>query len=955
MKHIRESSYLGIQLDESTDRRHGKHLIVYLSFLRSNTLVTDFFAHLTVEQCDARSLQAVLLTHLESTGLDLERISGISTDGASVMVGSQMGLVARLRARIPHLAGFHCIAHREALAAKDAAEAYPDLDIVDHVVRSLAELLGRSGNFHLRFKELQEVLCETNMELQGIHIVRWLSRGLAVQRLADNLPAAVILLYENDPKAYLLVTSLKFHFMLFFFADVLKELNALNLKFQRRQVDVTHVLQMVDNTRLTLRNRYLSDADDFGDGSNELSAFLLKHASSEKRELKKSGPGLEDCITLAKGYVKELLKRLESRMKDLGSLDGAKLFTQGAYPNSHSKRQRRFLQWLEALRNMFKRKPSDHDTLPAQKEISSFTTIMSTHHRELSLQDGVKQMLSSPDWCTNFPNLVCLWMAVAMLPLSTVECERGFSRQNVIKSWLRGNLNDAKLGDLMTISMLKYEPDWPALVELWRGAKKRRLAKDVVMVHAQRPVKRTRKTLAMLAAKQAAATAAAAAEAAAREAAAVEEAARLEEELGPCALIAPHDNKSVTLPYDQSGITSGHLTSTSDEAAIGIDLGTIYNCVGVWQHDRVEIIANDQSNRTTPSFVAFTDTERLIGDAAKNQIALNPTNIVFDAKRLIGRRFFGSYCASRHEALALQEEVSSMVLAKMKRTAKAYLGKKVKDVVVLVPAYFNDSQRKATKDAGVISGLNVLRIINEPMAAAIAYGLDQKGIWCGERNVVIFDMGGGTFDVSLLTIEEGIFEVKATAGHTHLGGEDFDNRLVDFFVKEFKCKHKEDISRNPRVISRLKLACERAKRTLSFTTQTTIEINSLHEGIEFYSTITRARFEELNAELLKQSIEPVKKCLKDAKIDNGAIHDVVLVGGSTHIPKAQQLLHIFFNGKDLCKNINPEEAVVKMLYRLLCVGYKGYNPIRVSTCTQLLFNAFILVRYFDMVSEQVLP
>ncbi|CAI7839970.1 unnamed protein product [Closterium sp. NIES-53] len=247
--------------------------------------------------------------------------------------------------------------------AQDAAEAYPDLDIVDHVVRSLAELLGRSGNFHLRFKELQEVLCETNLELQCIHSVRWLSRGLAVQRLADNLPAAVILLYENDPKAYLVVTSLKFHFMLFFFADVLKELNALNLKFQRRQVDVTHVLQMVDNTRLTLRNRYLSDADDFGDGSNELSAFLSKHASSEKREVKvtgtdstgapttheytlheqnikgqKSGPGLEDCITLAKGYVKELLKRLESRMKDLGSLDGAKLFTQGAYPKSHSKR-----------------------------------------------------------------------------------------------------------------------------------------------------------------------------------------------------------------------------------------------------------------------------------------------------------------------------------------------------------------------------------------------------------------------------------------------------------------------------------------------------------------------------------------------------------------------------------------------------------------------------------------
>ncbi|CAI7792333.1 unnamed protein product [Closterium sp. NIES-53] len=304
------------------------------------------------------------------TGLDIERISGISTDGASVMVGSQTGLVARLRARIPHLAGFHCIVHREALAAKDAAEAYPDLDIVDHVVRSLAELLGRSGNFHLRFKELQEVLCETNLELHGIHIVRWLSRGLAVQRLADNLPAAVILLY-------LPVRAFPLPLMCVW------------------QVDVTHVLQMVDNTRLTLRNHYLSDADDFGDGSNELNAFLSKHASSEKREVKrmgtdstgapttheytlheqnikgqKSGPGLDDCITLAKGYVKELLKRLESRMKDLGSLDGAKLFTQGAYPKSHSKRQRRFLQWLEALRNLFKRKPSDPDTLPGTSSIS---------------------------------------------------------------------------------------------------------------------------------------------------------------------------------------------------------------------------------------------------------------------------------------------------------------------------------------------------------------------------------------------------------------------------------------------------------------------------------------------------------------------------------------------------------------------------------------------------------
>ncbi|GJP36150.1 hypothetical protein CLOM_g20670 [Closterium sp. NIES-68] len=369
------------------------------------------------------------------------------------------------------------------------------------------------------------------------------------------------------------------------------------------------------------------------------------------------------------------------------------------------------------------------------------------------------------------------------------------------------------------------------------------------------------------------------------------------------------------------------------ETAIGIDLGTTYSCVGVWQHDRVEIIANDQGNRTTPSFVAFTDTERLIGDAAKNQVAMNPTNTVFDAKRLIGRRFSDPTVQAdmKHwpfkvfsgpgdkPTIEVQykgeckqfaaEEVSSMVLTKMKEIAEAFLGKKIKDAVVTVPAYFNDSQRQATKDAGVIAGLNVMRIINEPTAAAIAYGLDKKASRKGENNVLIFDLGGGTFDVSILSIEEGIFEVKATAGDTHLGGEDFDNRLVSFFVQEFKRKHKKDISSNPRAIRRLKTACERAKRTLSSTAQTTIEIDSLYEGIDFYSTITRARFEELNMDLFRKSMEPVEKCLTDAKLSKSQIHDVVLVGGSTRIPKVQQLLQDLFHGKDLCKSINPDEAV----------------------------------------------
>ncbi|GJP43782.1 hypothetical protein CLOM_g3198 [Closterium sp. NIES-68] len=372
--------------------------------------------------------------------------------------------------------------------------------------------------------------------------------------------------------------------------------------------------------------------------------------------------------------------------------------------------------------------------------------------------------------------------------------------------------------------------------------------------------------------------------------------------------------------------------------AIGIDLGTTYSCVGVWQNDRVEIVANDQGNRTTPSYVAFTDTERLIGDAAKNQVAMNPRNTVFDAKRLIGRRYSDPTVqadanlwpfkvvrgASDKPLIEVEfkgeekrfsaEEISSMVLVKMKEVAEAYLGTTVNNAVITVPAYFNDSQRQATKDAGAIAGLNVLRIINEPTAAAIAYGLDKKGSSSSagsgkEKNVLIFDLGGGTFDVSILSIEDGIFEVKATAGDTHLGGEDFDNRLVNHFVQEFKRKHRTDPSGNPRALRRLRTACERAKRTLSATAQTTIEIDSLYEGVDFYSTLTRARFEELNMDLFRKCMEPVEKCLRDAKMDKGQIHDVVLVGGSTRIPKVQQLLQEFFNGRELCKSINPDEAV----------------------------------------------
>merc|ERR1712158_294373 len=367
------------------------------------------------------------------------------------------------------------------------------------------------------------------------------------------------------------------------------------------------------------------------------------------------------------------------------------------------------------------------------------------------------------------------------------------------------------------------------------------------------------------------------------------------------------------------------------KTAVGIDLGTTYSCVGVFQHGKVEIIANDQGNRTTPSYVAFTDTERLIGDPAKNQVAINPTNTIFDAKRLIGRKFNDATVQSdmKHWPFKVAEfgdkpkleveyknetktftpeEISAMVLTKMKETAEAYLGHDVKDAVVTVPAYFNDSQCQATKDAGVICGLNVLRIINEPTAAAIAYGLDKKK-GSAECNVLIFDLGGGTFDVSILTIEEGIFEVKSTAGDTHLGGEDFDNRMVDHFINEFKRKHKKDIKGNKRALRRLRTACERAKRTLSASAQASIEIDSLFEGIDFYTSITRARFEELCSDLFKGTLEPVEKAMRDAKLDKSSINDVVLVGGSTRIPKVQKLLQDFFNGKELNKSINPDEAV----------------------------------------------
>ena len=366
-------------------------------------------------------------------------------------------------------------------------------------------------------------------------------------------------------------------------------------------------------------------------------------------------------------------------------------------------------------------------------------------------------------------------------------------------------------------------------------------------------------------------------------------------------------------------------------AAIGIDLGTTTSCVGVWQNNRVEIIANDQGNRTTPSFVAYTDSERLIGEAAKGQAAGNPKNTVYEAKRLIGRRYddpsvqkdikLFSYNVVRGSGDKPEievdykgetkryrpEEVGAAVLQKMKAVAEAYLGTAVKDAVITVPAYFNDSQRQATKDAGAIAGLNVLRIINEPTAAAIAYGLDKKK--SGEQNVLIFDLGGGTFDVSLLTLDDGIFEVKATAGDTHLGGSDFDTFLVEYCMQEFKKKSKIDLSTNSRALRRLRTACERAKHTLSAASQANVEVDSLYEGQDFQTTITRAKFESLCEPLMKRCMDPIEQVLRDSKMSKDQVHEVVMVGGSSRIPKVRQMVMDFFNGKKLNDSVNPDEAV----------------------------------------------
>ena len=371
-------------------------------------------------------------------------------------------------------------------------------------------------------------------------------------------------------------------------------------------------------------------------------------------------------------------------------------------------------------------------------------------------------------------------------------------------------------------------------------------------------------------------------------------------------------------------------TNIKSEISVGIDLGTTYSCVGVYQNGKVEIIANDQGERTTPSYVSFGEEERLIGIAAKSAANTNPLNTVYDSKRMIGREFSDSNLQEDMKHFAFKvidyngkpkisvdfkgenkkftpEEISAMVLVKMKTIAEEYLGQPVTKAVVTVPAYFNDAQRQATKDAGAIAGLTILRIINEPTAAAIAYGLDK--ITEKQRNVLIFDFGGGTHDVSLLSLEDGVFEVKATAGDTHLGGEDIDNRIVNYVLEEFKKKHKIDLRSNKKAVRRIHTVAERAKRTLSGSTIATIEVDSVQDGIDLNITLTRAKYESFCADIFNKTLEQVERVLRDAKVSKGEVDEIVLVGGSTRIPKVQELLTNFFNGKELCRNINPDEAI----------------------------------------------
>ncbi|CAI7851565.1 unnamed protein product [Closterium sp. NIES-54] len=456
LQHVLSSPFVGISIDESTNRCSGKHLILFITFVRDFKVVTEFMALLTVEKADAASLVGILLSHLLAVGVDLQRIAGISTDGANVMMGCKGGLTTRLRVRIPHLVSSHCIAHREALAAKTAAEKIPAFNVIDTVIRTVAEHLSRSGPWHQRFMGLQEVFTSTSMELQGIHAVRWLSRGDVVLRLVAVLPALIVMLKEWDATLYALVTSYSVH-------------------------------AQIKRTTSHIESRYVDCGDDFGGGVSELlSPFIARHGPGGNREVKVEGidsdgrpvrfkfvlhedeleefegPGTHDgCVEVCTQFAEVIVHQLEHRLGDLNGMSGARLFTPDEYPPERGERNRRCLEWLQSLVTLFKADLTD-EILPTSTK------------GERSFHAGLTTMLKTPDWRENYPNLVLLWVAVAVLPLSTVECERGFSRHNIIKSWKRGALKDARLGDLMCMSLMDYAPDRDEIVTVWRSYKKRK-------------------------------------------------------------------------------------------------------------------------------------------------------------------------------------------------------------------------------------------------------------------------------------------------------------------------------------------------------------------------------------------------------------------------------------------------------------------------------------------------
>ncbi|CAI7752510.1 unnamed protein product [Closterium sp. NIES-53] len=511
LEHVLSIPFIGISLDESTDRCSGKHLILYVTFIRNCKLVTEFMQLITVDKADAASLLTLLLSHLQAVGVDLRRISDISTDGANVMMGSKSGLVTRLRLRIPYLVSSHCIAHRGVLAAKHAAEKIPAFSIIDTVIRTVAEHLGRSGPWHQRFMGLQEIFTSTSLELQGIHVVRWLSRGDAVLRLIAVLPALIMMLKEWDETLYALVTSYRFHFLLFFIADVLEQLNIHNQAFQHKERTTSHI-----------ESRYVDCGDDFGAGVSErLSPFLARHGPGGNREVTPEGVDSdgrparfkfklhEDTLEEFEGpanhdgrvdvcteFAEKIVHELVSRLGDLEGMSGVKLFTPDEWPLERGERNMRCLHWLESLVTLFKADECEEilpvllnpfscvSTFPpppginkrrAVKELRMFTSVVAASNKnERSFNAGLTATLKTPDWRDKYPNLVQLWVAVAVLSLSTVECERGFSRQNIIKSWQRGSLKDARLGDLICMSLMEYEPNWEEVVGIWRSYKKRK-------------------------------------------------------------------------------------------------------------------------------------------------------------------------------------------------------------------------------------------------------------------------------------------------------------------------------------------------------------------------------------------------------------------------------------------------------------------------------------------------